>query len=190
MKTQILKADTGSPVVYGELNAPGADKTVMLYMHYDGQPVNPENWDSDPWQPILRDKALESGGVEISWSDLKSPIDGESRIYARSASDDKSPITAMLTALDALNAAEIPLSVNIKFFLEGEEEDSEDLGHDEKLEEISSFMTKIGLDIDYRIVVQHFCLETWALGNRAIVPRQPKTDKVRRIPKYLGCPRK
>lgn len=57
--------------------------------------------------------------------------------------------------------------------------DSEDLGHDEKLEEISSFMTKIGLDIDYRIVVQHFCLETWALGNRAIVPRQPKTDKVR-----------
>ena len=69
--------------------------------------------------------------------------------------------------------------MNIKFFLEGEEEDSEDLGHDEKLEEISSFMTKIGLDIDYRIVVQHFCLETWALGNRAIVPRQPKTDKVR-----------
>ncbi|MCH8956384.1 M20/M25/M40 family metallo-hydrolase [candidate division KSB1 bacterium] len=122
MKTQLLKADAGSPVVYGELNAPGADKTVMLYMHYDGQPVNPENWASDPWQPILRDKALESGGVEISLSALKSPVAGESRIYARSASDDKSPITAVLTALDALNAAEIPLSVNIKFFLEGEEE--------------------------------------------------------------------
>ena len=79
MKTQLLKADAGSPVVYGELNAPGADKTLMLYMHYDGQPVNPENWDSDPWQPILRDKALESGGVEISLSALESPVAGESQ---------------------------------------------------------------------------------------------------------------
>ncbi len=36
MKTQILKADTGSPAVYGELNTPGANKTVMLYMHFYG----------------------------------------------------------------------------------------------------------------------------------------------------------
>jgi acetylornithine deacetylase/succinyl-diaminopimelate desuccinylase-like protein len=49
-------------------------------------------------------------------------VDPEARIYARSASDDKSPIVAMLAALDALRAARVPLSVNLKFFFEGEEE--------------------------------------------------------------------
>jgi len=44
------------------------------------------------------------------------------RIYARSASDDKAPIIALVTALDALHASKIPLNANIKFVLEGEEE--------------------------------------------------------------------
>jgi acetylornithine deacetylase/succinyl-diaminopimelate desuccinylase-like protein len=43
-------------------------------------------------------------------------------LYARSSGDDKSPIVAMLTAIDALRAARAPLSVNVKFFFEGEEE--------------------------------------------------------------------
>jgi acetylornithine deacetylase/succinyl-diaminopimelate desuccinylase-like protein len=46
----------------------------------------------------------------------------EWRIYARSASDDKAPVIAVLAAIDALRAANIPLSVNLKFFFEGEEE--------------------------------------------------------------------
>jgi acetylornithine deacetylase/succinyl-diaminopimelate desuccinylase-like protein len=49
-------------------------------------------------------------------------VDPESRIYARSASDDKSPIVAMLVALDAIRAAGVVPSVNLKFFFEGEEE--------------------------------------------------------------------
>jgi acetylornithine deacetylase/succinyl-diaminopimelate desuccinylase-like protein len=53
---------------------------------------------------------------------VRPPINPEWRIYARSASDDKAPIVALLSALDALRAAAIPLSVNLKFFLEGEEE--------------------------------------------------------------------
>ncbi len=53
---------------------------------------------------------------------MRPPINPEWRIYARSASDDKAPIVALLSALDALRAAAIPLSVNLKFFLEGEEE--------------------------------------------------------------------
>jgi acetylornithine deacetylase/succinyl-diaminopimelate desuccinylase-like protein len=49
-------------------------------------------------------------------------MNGESRIYARSASDDKGAIIAMLAALDALRASTIAPSVNLKFFFEGEEE--------------------------------------------------------------------
>src|SRR3990172_2458351 len=49
-------------------------------------------------------------------------LDPEARLYARSASDDKSPIIAMLAALDALKAAGVAPSVNLKFFFEGEEE--------------------------------------------------------------------
>lgn len=57
--------------------------------------------------------------------------------------------------------------------------DSEELSYQEKLDEIDEFIKSLGVGIDYRIVVQHFCLETWALGNRLIVPRQPKDSKVR-----------
>ncbi len=119
---QVLEAGGGSPSVYGEFVVPGATKTAVLYMHYDGQPVNPENWHSEPWKPVFRDKLLGEGGRTISLSELSFPVDPEWRVYARSASDDKSPIVAALTAMDALRDADIPLSVNLKFFLEGEEE--------------------------------------------------------------------
>jgi acetylornithine deacetylase/succinyl-diaminopimelate desuccinylase-like protein len=119
--TQLLEYG-GPPAVYGELRAPGATRTVMVYVHYDGQPVEPANWASPPWTPTLRDAPLDQRGREIPLASVKPPIPGEWRVYARSASDDKSPLIAMLTALDALRANNIPLSVNLKFFLEGEEE--------------------------------------------------------------------
>ena len=110
------------PVLYGELNAPGAARTAILYAHYDGQPVVPSQWTGEPWKPILRDKALEDGGREIPWEPAPARLDPEWRIYARSASDDKAPIIALLATLDAMRAQALPLSVNLKFFLEGEEE--------------------------------------------------------------------
>ncbi|HUP58874.1 MAG TPA: M20/M25/M40 family metallo-hydrolase [Thermoanaerobaculia bacterium] len=97
----------GPPAVFGELRTPGATKTIAFYAHYDGQPVDPSEWKTDPWKPVV--------------------IDG--RIYARSASDDKGPIVAMMAALDALRASKRSPSVNLKFFFEGEEEaGSEHLG--------------------------------------------------------------
>jgi acetylornithine deacetylase/succinyl-diaminopimelate desuccinylase-like protein len=71
---------------------------------------------------VLRDRALVDGGREIPFPTVPGTVHGESRIYGRSTSDDKSPIVAMLRAIDALRAARVPLSVNLKFFLEGEEE--------------------------------------------------------------------
>jgi len=93
------------PVVYGEIKTPGARRTIVFYAHYDGQPVTPSEWDTgQPFTPIVKQ------------------VDGEPRIYARGAGDDKAAIFAQLTALSALQAAHIPLKANIRFVWEGEEE--------------------------------------------------------------------
>ena len=121
IRTQLLEYG-GPPAVYGELRAPSATRTVMVYAHYDGQPVNAAEWASPPWTPTLRDGPLDSNAREIPLSSVKAPIPGEWRLFARSSSDDKSPLVAVLAAIDALRSSRIPLSVNVKFFLEGEEE--------------------------------------------------------------------
>jgi acetylornithine deacetylase/succinyl-diaminopimelate desuccinylase-like protein len=121
-----LEVAGSPPAVYGELRAPGATRTVMMYAHYDGQPVDPSRWATPPWTPTLRDGPVEQNGRIVPLPDRGGVLDDDARLYARSASDDKSPIIAMLTALDALRAARIPLSVNLKFFFEGEEEAGSD----------------------------------------------------------------
>ncbi len=96
---------TVPPVVFGEFHTPGAKRTIVFYAHYDGQPVTPSEWESGtPFTPLLKQ------------------VNGEPRIYARSAGDDKAAIFAQLTALSALQAAKVPLKANIRFVWEGEEE--------------------------------------------------------------------
>jgi acetylornithine deacetylase/succinyl-diaminopimelate desuccinylase-like protein len=122
VRARLLESPGSPPAVYGELSTPGATRTVVFYAHYDGQPVVPEDWTTPPWRPVLRDRPLADGGQQIPFPTQVGTVNGEWRLYARSASDDKSPIVAMLRAIDALRAARVPLSVNLKFFLEGEEE--------------------------------------------------------------------
>lgn len=121
-EARLLTAGDAPPAVYGELPAPGAKRTVVFYAHYDGQPADPADWGgADPWKPVLRTGG--PAGPEVDLAAAKSPLDPELRLYARSASDDKGPIVAMLAALDALKAAGVKPGANIKIFLEGEEED-------------------------------------------------------------------
>jgi acetylornithine deacetylase/succinyl-diaminopimelate desuccinylase-like protein len=119
--TRLLESPGSPPAVYGELKVPGARRTVMVYAHYDGQPVDPSSWTTPPWTPTLRTGTLDDGAAVV---DLASPgaIGPEWRLYGRSASDDKAPIVAAAAALDALRGAKRAPSVNLKFFLEGEEE--------------------------------------------------------------------
>jgi acetylornithine deacetylase/succinyl-diaminopimelate desuccinylase-like protein len=119
---QLLEVESAPPAVYGELKNPGATRTVVLYAHYDGQPVDPKQWQGNPWTPVMRDKALYQGGGNIPFPTEGQRANGEWRIYGRSAGDDKASIIAVLTALDAMKASGISPSVNIKFFWEGEEE--------------------------------------------------------------------
>ena len=124
-KVQLLNATTAGvpPVVYGEVQTPGATKTVIFYAHYDGQPVNPAQWAKglEPFQPKLFTNALDKNGTNIVF-----PADGKYerdwRIYARSASDDKAGIDAILNAYSAINKSGLLPGCNIKFFFEGEEE--------------------------------------------------------------------
>jgi acetylornithine deacetylase/succinyl-diaminopimelate desuccinylase-like protein len=127
IETHLLPIAGRGPVVFGKLVTPEAKRTVIFYAHYDGQPVDAAAWtDGKPFEPTLRDAAIEAGGKRIPFQDnaVNQPAvyQDDWRIYARSSSDDKSPIVAMLVALDALRAQHIPLGVNLKVIFEGEEE--------------------------------------------------------------------
>jgi len=125
IQTQVLETP-GNPVVYGELTTKKAKGTLLFYVHYDGQPVDPSKWiDSQPFTPVLRPGKLEAG--KNTPKPMPLPPAGkhfheEWRIYARSASDDKAPLIALLTAIDAIKTSGMPLKNNLKFILDGEEE--------------------------------------------------------------------
>jgi acetylornithine deacetylase/succinyl-diaminopimelate desuccinylase-like protein len=116
---RLLETPGAPPAVYGELRTAGASKTVVFYAHYDGQPVDTTQWMTPPWAPTLRTRL---GGEIIALPTQPGTVQGEWRLYGRSAGDDKSPIIAFLSALDALRASNIGPSVNLKFYFEGEEE--------------------------------------------------------------------
>ncbi len=95
-------AETGGhPIVYADwLHAEGAP-TVVAYGHYDVQPVDPvEEWQAPPFEPVVRD----------------------GRILARGASDDKSNVTILVQAIEAVLATRGRLPVNLRLVVEGEEE--------------------------------------------------------------------
>jgi acetylornithine deacetylase/succinyl-diaminopimelate desuccinylase-like protein len=122
VKTQLLEVEGAAPVVFGELAQAGAAKTVVLYAHYDGSPVSAAEWTTAPFKPVLRSGSIERDGQIIPLPSAGTALNPEWRIYARSAGDDKAPIIAMLSALDALREAGRRPTMNLKFVFEGEEE--------------------------------------------------------------------
>jgi acetylornithine deacetylase/succinyl-diaminopimelate desuccinylase-like protein len=99
-ETKQLEVDGGPPAVYGELAGYG-DTSLLLYNHYDVQPVDPiELWDSPPFEPTLRDD----------------------RLYARGAADNKAEIGVRLATIRALREAREGLPLTIRWIVEGEEE--------------------------------------------------------------------
>src|SRR5580704_5439691 len=122
-ETKQLSPGTGAPaLVFGYLRSPGARRTVVFYAHYDGQPVTPSQWKSDPFVPVMRSGPLNSGEHDIALKSERSPFNPEWRLFGRAASDDKASIVAFLAAFDAMKASGRKSSVNIKVAWEGEEE--------------------------------------------------------------------
>ena len=122
LTAEILET-TGNPLVWGEMKVAGATRMLLFYAHYDGQPINPRDWkQASAFAPILRAGRMEDNGAELADLATRTTFDTEQRIYARSASDDKSPIVALIAALDALKANGLRPSSNIRVILDGEEE--------------------------------------------------------------------
>ena len=119
LAAEILPTD-GNPLVYGEKRVPGATRTVLVYAHYDGQPLDAARWkQASPFQPVVRQGRLEDGAKEVADFLSLTAFPADWRIYARSASDDKAQIEAAISALDALGSG---LKNNVRVILDGEEE--------------------------------------------------------------------
>ncbi len=112
------------PAIYGEVNTPGATKTLIFYAHYDGQPVDPSQWAKglNPFMPTMVNGSLENGAQIVDIDENAKSFDPDWRIYGRAASDDKAGVMAILSAYEALVKAGYKPQYNLKFFFEGEEE--------------------------------------------------------------------
>lgn len=123
-----FEAKGGSPpVVFGEYPVAGTARTVLFYAHYDGQPVTPSQWNSDPFVPVLRSGPLLPGlpttaAPGINPQSVNPPYNPLSRLFGRAAADDKASIVAFLAAFDALRSLHRTPSANLKVLWEGEEE--------------------------------------------------------------------
>ncbi len=111
----------GAPYLFGELKNAGAAETLLIYAHYDGQPVAAADWSYPPFSPTLIDGRL-PGGAAVDIASVSDGFEPEWRLYARSAADDKLPIHALAQAIDALRAQGLRPSMNVKVLFDGEEE--------------------------------------------------------------------
>jgi acetylornithine deacetylase/succinyl-diaminopimelate desuccinylase-like protein len=97
---QVLQTG-GHPVVYGEWLHADGKPTIMIYGHFDTQPVDPiALWNQPPFEPVI----------------------DNGRVYARGASDDKGNMLIPILVAEAMLKSQGALPVNLKFFFEGQEE--------------------------------------------------------------------
>jgi acetylornithine deacetylase/succinyl-diaminopimelate desuccinylase-like protein len=109
------------PLVYAQWKVPRAKRTLVLYAHYDGQPVNPAEWVRPPFTPTLRTGPANEGGTVVALDSPKATQD-PMRLYARGAGDDKAGVMVILSALDALRVLHREPTDNLIIAFEGEEE--------------------------------------------------------------------
>lgn len=120
-------ATSGHPVFFAEKKpsniSTGKLKTLLFYMHFDGQPVEPAKWQQEsPYKPVLKKKNSDGQWEAIDWSSLQTGYDPEWRIFARAVSDDKGPIAMLLAALDIMQKEKINTPYHVKVILDSEEE--------------------------------------------------------------------
>ncbi len=100
-----VHATTGHPMVVGHLDGPETAPHVLFYGHYDVQPADPlDLWNTDPFEPVLV------------------PVEGDTHIVGRGASDDKGALMTFVEACRALIDTKGSLPIRVSFLFEGEEE--------------------------------------------------------------------
>lgn len=99
--TRAMETDGGPAIVIGEADADPSRPTIVLYNHYDVQPVDPlDEWQHDPFNPVVH----------------------EGMLYGRGVADIKGNTVAQALAAKAIREITGSLPVNLRFFVEGEEE--------------------------------------------------------------------
>ena len=122
-KTTVIQTE-GLPLFFAELPKVANAKTILFYMHFDGQSVEPSKWNQDnPYNSVLKTKDG-SDWKTLDWSEMETNIDENWRIFGRSTSDDKGPIVMFLNAIDLLKENNTIIPYNVKVILDGEEEKS------------------------------------------------------------------
>lgn len=145
--TEVLPTNGGHPLFFAERKADiaptGKLKTLLFYMHFDGQPVNPADWQQEsPYKPVLKQRAANGQWQVLDWDKLQSAYDPEWRIFGRSSSDDKGPIAMLLGALTAMQREKMPFRYNVKVILDSEEE----IGSPHLAEAVARFKDKLKAD--------------------------------------------
>lgn len=111
------------PVLFAERIVNPDYKTILVYFHLDGQPVDPKAWDQeDPFVPVLKESSGNGEWNTIAWENLNNKIDDDWRIFARAAADDKAPIVMFLSALELMKVNNLEPKFNIKIIFDLEEE--------------------------------------------------------------------
>lgn len=111
-----------APLLLAERKNKRAQKTVLVYLQVDGQPVDTSRWfQESPYKPALKKLNANGDWEEIPWNQI---VDYEDdwRVFARSTADAKGPVAMFLAALDAIAAEEIEPNYNIKIIMDFEEE--------------------------------------------------------------------
>jgi acetylornithine deacetylase/succinyl-diaminopimelate desuccinylase-like protein len=121
----------GSDAILATRDAPGTDRTVLIYLQADGQPVDPSAWHQEsPWTPTLKERRAGATSVDgnptdwtvVPWDRVYDRPDPDWRIFARSASDSKGPVAQFLAAISVLDQAGVRPNFDMKVIIDTEEE--------------------------------------------------------------------
>ena len=114
----------GESLFFAALPMEDGKPTVLFYMHFDGQPVDPSKWNQpSPYRAVLKSQDG-NGWKNEKFEDLNHNLNYDWRMFGRSTSDDKGPIVMFLNAIDLLKKNGVDIPFNIKVILDGEEEKS------------------------------------------------------------------
>ena len=113
----------GNPALFAGRHSGDDRKTVLIYLQADGQPVDPSAWQqADPFLAVLKEQDANGDWSEIPWERTEQGIDDDWRVFARSASDSKGPMTQFMRAVELLDAAGFEPDYNLKVLIDTEEE--------------------------------------------------------------------
>lgn len=113
----------GSPLLLAERHQSDNLPTLLIYLQSDGQPVDPTAWfQEDPYTPVLKAPGPDGGYDRVPWDILDNSYHPDWRVFARSASDSKGPMTQFLVAVELLDNAGFEADYNLKVIIDTEEE--------------------------------------------------------------------